>query len=719
MRLCTLYLAMLILVGAKSLVYGQSMIELDYEKISATGIIPDSDDVSLLIVESTIAGLKFNSRAGIKKFEEPDKGIYHVILKPGVHIIEISTDQSLPLLLPRINFTPKTAHKFRVRKKEMLGAIDQFNATRPELRLLLEAPMEAKAYVKLDEDPPQVVDFSNGYITLRPAPGPHVVRVYVGKQQWDQTVSLEAGQKYEETVRLEAMGAEGLTVDNAGNLFIDSNPQGAKVLLNQVEQRGQTPLTLNDLQPGIYQIEVVLAQHRPEQRQLEVKSLEYTKDTVELIPTYGELSIDSDPTGAVLYVNGDQVGTTPHMERRNAGLYRLRFVTPFYYDEEDTLVVDTGSVIDTTYSLRPRFGQLIVESKPMGAEVLLDGKAVGRTPLKREQVISGEHYVEVALPPYETLRRSITVRDGQSDTTRFDLSKTVGRLRVESQPSGAEIRIRETGQRLGATPLNGIELSEGGYTLLFGMTGHDGLERPVEIKRGEETKVDVELIRHVGMIRVESMPPDAEISINGKAYGSTPQIISDLPTDVYRVRLWRDGYDPSVANLEVRNDTITDHRVELSTRGVSAWKKRRATARRMALIPGMGLGQLESPGQGWRGLFYLIAMGGAAHLAYDAHKDYEQARDEYDTALASYASATSQVNIDRHFAGSVDAHNRMDTEADQFKWALTGLGVVYAVQLLDALIFGGGDIPPQQVGQLGPTLQVSGGTYHMRLNWDF
>ena len=47
-----------------------------------------------------------------------------------------------------------------------------------------------------------------------------------------------------------------------GSLFVDSRPQGAKVILNG-KQAGVTPLRLNDQPVGAYEVRLELADHQP------------------------------------------------------------------------------------------------------------------------------------------------------------------------------------------------------------------------------------------------------------------------------------------------------------------------------------------------------------------------------------------------------------------------------------------------------------------------
>ena len=551
-------------------VSAQTLKEMEYESLSSLGIIVDDPETAVLIVETTVFPLTINSRAGVREVRDIEQGVYQVLLNPGVHIVEIRAEGYLPLKLDRLNFPPKGGHKVRVRAKPQFGATGQFDADRPELRLDYAAATGEDVYVQLDDDPPQKLDFSGRFVTLRPTPGSHTVSVFAGGRRWQKTLDLQARQQYREAVSMDQGTQQAFVADDPGNLFIESDPPGATVYLNQVEQAGVTPLTLNDLQPGAYQIEVTLAQHVPSTRQVEVRALDYTTERVELTPNYGRLEINSTPPGAIIYLNEDQVGNTPFSMRRDAGTYRLRLVQLYYHDEIDTLVVEQGSAFNRTYELRPRFGTVVITSEPTGAKVTSAGEDWGPTPVRRERVLSGSHLIAVELAPYPKQERTIVVRDRQTETVRLNMSRTFGHLSIASNPPNATVQIKESGKTLGRTPLQNVPTAPGTYTLVFTLPDHDVLERVVPVVQGESPAVDVKLARHVGHLRVESSPPRATIYVDGAERGTTPQILRDLPTGTYSIRISLSGYDPSVGSAVVEQHNVTDYRVRLGTAGTDS-----------------------------------------------------------------------------------------------------------------------------------------------------
>ena len=61
-----------------------------------------------------------------------------------------------------------------------------------------------------------------------------------------------------------------------------------------------------------------------------------------------------------------------------------------------------------------RTGAIVVFSRPSGAEVFLDERLVGSTPLSLDEVAAGTHGVRIALPEHRNWATSVNVTPGSS-----------------------------------------------------------------------------------------------------------------------------------------------------------------------------------------------------------------------------------------------------------------------------------------------------------------
>src|SRR6185436_10601961 len=66
-------------------------------------------------------------------------------------------------------------------------------------------------------------------------------------------------------------------------------------------------------------------------------------------------------------------------------------------------------------------GWLRIESKPPGVEVLVDGEAIGKTPVKKYKVIPGSHALTLRLPDGTATNLTVEVKKGKTVKQVVDL----------------------------------------------------------------------------------------------------------------------------------------------------------------------------------------------------------------------------------------------------------------------------------------------------------
>ncbi|MDP8240100.1 MAG: PEGA domain-containing protein [Candidatus Hatepunaea meridiana] len=715
--------AFLILLLPLTNVNSQELREMQYKELPADHIILDDASRSLLIVETTISKPKFSSNRGIKPgaVKEDQSGVWYIYLEPGVQLISIMADGYLPIQDLRFNFVPRGAIKLKVTPKVLLGAYGGFDENRPEISLLYTpSSSEEKIYGGLNGNVMRL-DFSAGSRTFRPAAGKHIIKLNADGLVWEKSYDLGEGESIEDEVVFKGNQIEKWDVKEPGNLYITTNPQGGTVFMNQVNQ-GVTPLTLEDVQPGVYNIEIIRDLYLGDSRSVEVKSLEYSEVHFDLTPNFGQVKIDTDPPEAMVWINDKQKGRTPFEALQfNAGTYALRLVQDFYYEETDTFKIEPGSKFIKSYELKPQFGKVTITSEPSGADVVVDGVAWGKTPVMREKVLSGEHVVNLQLENYFPEEATLRVRDGQHAEPVYKLRPSVGWLTVTSDPPDAVVTLVEGNQDLGRTPIINVPLDRGNYTLQIEKDKYEIYERAVGLTLGGHQTVEAELVRQVGHMRVSTEPQGAKIYLNDEYRGDTPTVVQDLPTGSYNIRLDKSDHDIHIGQVTVTRNEVTKYNTPLVTVGMTEWNKRRWKAKLLSIVvPGGGH---ILCGQYYRGSLYMGVFAGAAAMAYLSIQDHADYKTQYDDAMTAYNASYLQSDIDTYRAETLKALDNMNDAQTLTNIFISTAAVIYAGQLVDMMFFGGGKRPIAKSNSLSanliPQLYASGqsGKSVLGLRW--
>jgi hypothetical protein len=192
------------------------------------------------------------------------------------------------------------------------------------------------------------------------------------------------------------------------------------------------------------------------------------KKTTFLPPTApGKLTINSNPAGANISLNGIPVATkTPFSGNLNPGPTNIQ-LSKLKFQTFDT-VMNVQSAINEvlTINLKPSTLWLNIKSNPTSAKVELDGKIIGETPLSKELDLSdkskqGERLLKLFLTDYKTANQTIQLYPSKEPLSVIvDLKKLEGSYKIESTPEGAEIFI--DGEFKGISPLQGT-LPVGAY----------------------------------------------------------------------------------------------------------------------------------------------------------------------------------------------------------------------------------------------------------------
>jgi len=138
----------------------------------------------------------------------------------------------------------------------------------------------------------------------------------------------------------------------------------------------------------------------------------------------GEVDVKADLEGALVLVDGKEVGKTPATLKLPVGRHRLviRDAGGLYLHQKEILVRHDDTIYITA-ELEFVGSKLTVTSRPTGAMVSVNGKAQGPTPIKELELAAGDHTVQLTLVGYQPYSRKLSLKASSASTMDVVLFK--------------------------------------------------------------------------------------------------------------------------------------------------------------------------------------------------------------------------------------------------------------------------------------------------------
>lgn len=190
-----------------------------------------------------------------------------------------------------------------------------------------------------------------------------------------------------------------------------------------------------------------------------------------------------------------------------------------------------GSAKTNLFPEKPKTGVAEIQTVPDGAQVWFDGRQLGVTPM-RSEFAAGTHEVEVR---YKNTTRTVMleVTAGETIVQRIEWAapKTLGKLRVESDPSGAAVMI--DGKPRGNTPLSLDDVPTGKHTVDVMLSGNM-VHETVDVKGTKPTVLRTSIYQ--GWLALFS-PIDVKLAADGRPLSLDDQGRVMLPSGTHKLTL--------------------------------------------------------------------------------------------------------------------------------------------------------------------------------------
>ncbi len=212
--------------------------------------------------------------------------------------------------------------------------------------------------------------------------------------------------------RQQPQTVEGVLTPNWADVTVTSSPAGASIFVDDEPTDQLTPAVVEVL-AGEHEIRLKAPGHRSHRQRILVAA-EETRilPEVRLQQADSLLTIRTQPAGAGVTLNGQFQGEAPvEVAVRSGERYRLQAFRAGYAPAETSVRLEARSERTLTLTLARLTGTLVVKSQPPEAELIINGKAVGKANQTLNLPTESQR-VEIRLAGYAGYSTRITPKEG-------------------------------------------------------------------------------------------------------------------------------------------------------------------------------------------------------------------------------------------------------------------------------------------------------------------
>jgi hypothetical protein len=248
-------------------------------------------------------------------------------------------------------------------------------------------------------------------------------------------------------------------------------------------------------------------------------------------PATGTVSVQTNPPGVAVFIDGESRGNTPARLTLKAGSHILELRgrgVPRVVPINVAANAEVSQYLELPET--PSTGSLLIQSDPPGAKVTVDGVAHGVAPVSVADLAPGDHEVVLQAEEGAPVRQHVVIQAGVTSSVLAPVATASagpvsGWLSVKSPVA---IDIVEGGRLLGSTETDRIMMTAGRHELdLVNETLGYRSHRVVQVPPGKVQPLAIELPQ--GVINLNAAPW-AEVFIDGRRVGETP--IGNLPVAI-------------------------------------------------------------------------------------------------------------------------------------------------------------------------------------------
>ncbi|MDP8204644.1 MAG: PEGA domain-containing protein [Candidatus Tenebribacter mawsonii] len=354
-----------------------------------------------------------------------------------------------------------------------------------------------------------------------------------------------------------------IEVSRANNLFTDLNMRQveiASVIIKSIPKKAKIKIDDQDydltdngiwLFPGEHYLLLSKTGYFNIEETIEVFEEDNNIFEYKLTKNTGTLQLNIDPVDAKLNINGTNYSN--HVFDLEPGIYDVNITKEQYLPFTIQFEIKIGETFKQDIVLTKNVGVLNLTLQPTDAAVSINDKIYTRN---RIELTPGSYVIAVSRQQYLPYLEEFNINLGQTINKNLTLTKNVGTLKLNIEPSDARVLINKELY----VAKKEIELTPGSYKIEISKEGYHAMSEPFEISIGKVITKSFELKQRVGILQFSVDPLDANIVMkkdeiifktwNGMSY------LKSVPIGMYDLIVKHSDYVDQQEKITIQENQI-------------------------------------------------------------------------------------------------------------------------------------------------------------------
>ena len=299
----------------------------------------------------------------------------------------------------------------------------------------------------------------------------------------------------------------------SGVLSVSVFPEDSRILVDeQMESIGNFEA---ELPVGKHYVEVTREDYITRTFYLDVK--QYSKRELQVtLEREGKTRIFSDPSGALVSIDGNKIGETPLELYIDAGKHIISFHKDWYYSRTTDIDIKKEGLNEITMILNP-YSNLTVNASPSHTSIIVNDQKHMFNPLILKEIPPGKYQVIMSALGYQPLEKEIVVEIGENQLFE-ELSLKEYRWTFSSTPAAV---LTLDGKEVGLTPVE-VAIVHGEHVIYLS-SGEKEWMRKITVDHEGQTNVN---LNHETTILFDIIPAGQSFVLHNGVEYESPALIN-------------------------------------------------------------------------------------------------------------------------------------------------------------------------------------------------